>query len=172
MAKKNKGGGKKKKANAELSTGELAAGLTQSARTLRMHLTRNLTEQGLYAGQDSVIVVLARSEGLSPGAIAEALGVRAPTITKTINRLAAQGFVEKRGSGGDGRKAEIYLSDKGRRAVAAIEKAIGRTEDAMLAGFTGKESRTLAKLLARLGDNLKRETATETARADMPVSDL
>jgi DNA-binding MarR family transcriptional regulator len=164
MAKKDKGSGKRK-ASEEDSSGQIAARLSNVARTARTRLTQHLGEHGLYAGQDAVIMELALRDGLSPGEIADALGVRAPTITKTINRLAAQGFVEKRGSTADGRRARIHLTAQGLNTVAAIKGALRNTERAMLDGLTGKEAKTLSKLLKRLDQNLRQaEIGVGTAR--------
>lgn len=161
MGKKDKAKSAKQGEKPEKATdaaGSLAFALTRSARAARTELTRTLSSHGLYAGQDTVITALAEGEAASPGAIAERLGVRAPTITKTINRLAAQGFVEKKSAAGDGRKAEIALTARGRETVEAIARAVAEIETAMLRDFTGKEAKTLAKLLRRAEKNLAQET--------------
>ncbi len=60
---------------------------------MRTVLSRNLLESGLYAGQDGVILALAeegwhdRRRGLPP-----ALGVKAPTMTRTIGRHGGAGL--------------------------------------------------------------------------------
>ncbi|WP_099865476.1 MarR family winged helix-turn-helix transcriptional regulator [Pararhizobium haloflavum] len=156
MAKKDKkADGKKRKDGAAEQDGAFAATLAQTARSVRTRLTLHLTECGLYAGQDSVIMSLAEEDGQSPGMIAERLGVRAPTITKTISRLAAQGFVERRDSSDDGRKAAIFLTGQGQEAVGTIRRAVRLTEQSMLEGLSGKEARNLLKLLRRLDQNLQ-----------------
>lgn len=152
MAKKDKLA-KKKEKGAE-PDGGVAAALVQTARAARTKLTRNLADHGLYAGQDSVILALAEADGRSPGEIAASLNVRAPTVTKTVNRLAAQGFVEKRECAADGRKALIHLTERGREALRSVDAAIRGTEEAMLEGFSGKEAKALAKLLRRAERNL------------------
>lgn len=62
------------------------------ARLTRTALATRLLELGLYAGQDAVMLQLAAEDGLPPGVLAQRLGVRPPTITKTITRLQSQGF--------------------------------------------------------------------------------
>src|SRR5690606_33082524 len=69
--------------------------LHSAARLARTALAARLLAHGFYAGQDQIMLALAREDGQTPGSLAERLGVRPPTITKTINRLQAQGFVEK-----------------------------------------------------------------------------
>lgn len=152
MARKDKAG--HRKAKSPEVNGTLATALAQTARSARTRLTHKLADHGLYAGQDSVILALSQENGRSPGEIAVELGVRAPTVTKTVNRLATQGFVEKRDSVVDGRKALVHLTERGRQALQAIETAVRGTEAAMLDGFSAKEAKALAKLLKRAERNL------------------
>jgi DNA-binding MarR family transcriptional regulator len=98
--------------------------------------------------------VLGRDDGQVLGRLAEATGVRAPTVTKTVNRLAAQGIVEKRASGDDGRLVHVHLTDAGRDRLSGIEQALDATEAAMLGDLSAKEAKVLAKLLRRLQRSL------------------
>ena len=49
--------------------------------------------------------------------LAATLGVQPPTVTKMISRLAAQDYVERRASTGDGRQALVFLTERGRKAI-------------------------------------------------------
>jgi DNA-binding MarR family transcriptional regulator len=163
MAKKDKPEkGKKKRDQETVADGTLSTTLIQTARAMRTLLARDLVDHGLYAGQEMVILSLAEADGKSPGVIAAELGVRAPTITKTVNRLMAQGFVEKRDNGSDGRRTEIALTARGQETLASIRQATAGVEQALLAGLSGKETRQLAKLLKKLEENVS-ETTTPQA---------
>ena len=113
MGKKHKDGKKsksgKKKDHSEYTLADLSPALTQAARSMRTVLTRNLTASGLYAGQDGVILALAASDGLPAGTLAQKLGVKAPTMTRTIGRMEAQGFLERRPDAEDARLTKVYL---------------------------------------------------------------
>lgn len=128
--------------------------LHSAARLARTALAARLLDHGFYAGQDQIMLALAREDGQTPGSLAERLGVRPPTITKTINRLQAQGFVEKRASSSDARQAHIFLTDAGRETIRAIEKSVRKTEKQALKGLDKKDQKTLVKLLARIEANL------------------
>lgn len=130
--------------------------LNQAARLGRTVLATRLLEQNLYAGQDQLILALARQDGQTPSALAAEVGVRPPTITKTISRLLAQGFLTKTDSTQDARQAHIFLTEAGRNAIAGIEKAIKKTEKRALEGFDKKERKALSKALQRLVENLAR----------------
>ncbi len=128
--------------------------LHSAARLARTALAARLLEHGFYAGQDQIMLSLDREDGQTPGALADRLGVRPPTITKTINRLQAQGFLEKRASSHDARQAHIFLTETGRETIRAIEKSVKKTEKQALKGLDKKDQKALFKLLARIEANL------------------
>jgi DNA-binding MarR family transcriptional regulator len=134
--------------------GALLGRLQSAARQSRTALASRLTQNGLYAGQDQVMIALSEADGQTPGNLAARLGVRPPTITKTINRLQAQGFLERRSSEADSRQAHIFLTDSGREAIRAIEKSLRKTEKQALRGLDKKEQKALGKMLSRIEANL------------------
>lgn len=131
--------------------------LHATARLARTTLAARLLNHGFYAGQDQIMLALDHEDGQTPGALAARLGVRPPTITKTINRLQSQGFLDKRASEADARQAHIFLTDSGREAIRAIEKSVRKTEKQALKGLDKKDQKTLVKLLARIEANLTGE---------------
>ncbi|WP_163267535.1 MarR family winged helix-turn-helix transcriptional regulator [Chelativorans alearense] len=138
------------------SKGSIIGRLQAAARLSRTVLAERLLDQGLYAGQDKIMLALSRENGQTPSQLAEKLGVRPPTITKTINRLAAQGFLEKRASEEDARRAHVFLTTNGEQAIRAIEKSVRRTEKQALKTLDKKEQKALQKLLARIEANLSK----------------
>jgi DNA-binding MarR family transcriptional regulator len=131
--------------------------LHSAARLARTALAARLLAHGFYAGQDQIMLALNADDGQTPGNLADRLGVRPPTITKTINRLQAQGFLEKRASNADGRQAHIFLTESGRETIRAIEKSVRKTEKQALKGLDKKDQKALSKLLARIESNLSNE---------------
>lgn len=166
MAKKDKGGSRKKKSGRAGGSPELFAAITQAARSSRSALARRLLSLGLYAGQDGVMLALDALDGQTPSAIAAGLGVRAPTITKTINRLTAQGFVLKKASENDGRLAYVHLTEAGRAAIETIREAVRASEAAAAAGLSGKEIKALVKLLRKVEANLQ-DRVEDTEKASL-----
>jgi DNA-binding MarR family transcriptional regulator len=130
------------------------ARLRSAARLSRTALATRLSGHGFYPGQDQIVLALAEEDGQTPSQLAAKLGVRPPTITKTISRLQVQGFLEKRASDADGRQAQIFLTETGRGAIRDIEKSLRKTEKQALKGLDKKEQKQLAKLLARVEINL------------------
>ncbi len=131
--------------------------LHSAARSARTALAARLLAHGFYAGQDQIMLALKEEDGQTPGKLAGRLGVRPPTITKTINRLQAQGFLEKRPSDADARQAHIHLTELGRGTIRAIEKSVRKTEKQALKGLDKKEQKALFRMLARIEANLSGE---------------
>ena len=139
---------------AKADKGATMSRLHSAARLSRTALAAKLLDHGFYAGQDQIMLSLNQEDGQTPGQLAVRLGVRPPTITKTINRLQVQGFLDKRASETDARQAHIFLTDTGRDAIRAIDKSVRKTEKQALKGLDKKEQKALAKLLARIEANL------------------
>lgn len=146
---------------AKPNRGATMSRLHSAARLARTALASRLLTHGFYAGQDQIMMALEGEDGQTPGQLASRLGVRPPTITKTINRLQAQGFLDKRASDNDGRQAHVFLTETGRDAIRAIEKSVRKTEKQALKGLDKKDQKTLAKLLSRIEANLS-DAAVDT----------
>jgi DNA-binding MarR family transcriptional regulator len=128
--------------------------LHSAARLARTALAARLLSHGFYAGQDQIMLALHNEDGQTPGQLAMRIGVRPPTITKTINRLQSQGFLDKQASDKDARQAHIFLTETGRDAIRNIEKSVRKTEKAALKGLDKRDQKALAKLLAKVEANL------------------
>ena len=137
------------------------ARLHSTARLSRTALAARLLAHGFYAGQDQIMIALDREDGQTPGQLAVRLGVRPPTVTKTVNRLQGPGYVEKRASETDARQANVFLTEEGRGAIRAIEKAVRKTEKQALKGLDKKEQKALLRLLGRIEANLSDTVAPE-----------
>lgn len=145
----------KKKEFDHLPAGELATAVTQAARSLRTALSRSLADIGLYAGQDGVILALAEEDGLTAGQLAARLGVKAPTMTRTVGRMEVQGFLARQDDQGDGRLTKVFLTDQGRSTVEQIERSVAGCCALAAEDFTEKEVRSLLRLLNAMDRNLQ-----------------
>jgi DNA-binding MarR family transcriptional regulator len=128
--------------------------LQSAARLSRTALAAKLNGHGFYAGQDQIMLALSGEDGQTPGQLASRLGVRPPTITKTINRLQVQGVLEKKPSQDDARQAHVFLTEAGKETIRNIEKSVKKVDKQAFKGFDKKEQKTLAKMLARIESNL------------------
>lgn len=145
--------------------------LAQAAHAYRVRAGSRLARIELHSGQESLLKALGDNDGQSMSDLAATLGVQPPTVTKMISRLAAQDYVERRSSIGDGRQALVFLTDRGRQAIAMIDKVWNRIEKDAVAGIDDKDRKRLRKLLRQIERNLGVTRAEEpdlTAEDDEP----
>ncbi|TSJ60544.1 winged helix-turn-helix transcriptional regulator [Starkeya sp. 3C] len=134
--------------------------LQHTARLQRALAARRLQEIGLFPGQESVLKLLADTDGRTMTELAAALKVRPPTASKTVGRLSAQGLLVRRASEGDARLVRVYLTDEGRTRAGAIDDIWDSLEGTMTAGLDGKDRKRLRKLLRKMERNLSTELGT------------
>ena len=104
-----------------------------------------------------MILSLAESDGMTAGGLAQRLGVKAPTMTRTIGRMEAQGFLERKPDAEDARLTKVYLTELGRGSVQAIEMAGSSCDKLATLDFSDKEIRNLVRLLKAIDSNLQAE---------------
>jgi DNA-binding MarR family transcriptional regulator len=147
--------------------------LAQAAHAYRVRAGSRLARIELHSGQESLLKALGENDGQSMSDLAANLGVQPPTVTKMISRLAAQDYVERRSSIGDGRQALVFLTERGRRAIAMIDKVWKRIEKDAVAGIDDKDRKRLRKLLRQIERNLgvaREEEPDLAADEDEPQS--
>jgi DNA-binding MarR family transcriptional regulator len=128
--------------------------LAQAAHAYRVRAGTHLARIALHPGQEGLLKALSDNDGMSMSDLAATLGVQPPTVTKMISRLAAQDYVERRASAGDGRQAQVFLTERGQRTIGAIDKLWKRIEKDALAGIDDKDRKRLRKLLRQVERNL------------------
>ncbi|UXN07057.1 MarR family winged helix-turn-helix transcriptional regulator [Bartonella sp. HY761] len=128
--------------------------LQTTSRFLRTALAQELQKEGLYPGQDNVLLALSLKGELTLGQLAHELDVRPPTITKTILRLANQGFVEKNTSTEDQRQSFVSLTSKGLNIVNRLQTHLNAIEKTALNDVSNDEITILTELLQRIERNL------------------
>ncbi|MER2264383.1 MarR family winged helix-turn-helix transcriptional regulator [Methylobacterium oxalidis] len=143
--------------------------LVQAARLHRSRIGDRLAALDLFAGQEQVVQALAAAGTMTMGDLAATLRVRPPTASKTISRLAALGFVERRAEAGDGRIVRVRLTETGLARAAAIERLWDEVEAELLDGFDNKERRRLRKLLRKAARNLADVTGAAGHEAEAEI---
>lgn len=146
-------------------TTKLLASLQNTARNSRTHMARRLLSTGLYAGQETIMELLAAEDGQTLGQLAAALGVKPPTVTKSITRLQEQEFVERRASETDARQMHVWLTEKGRALLEHMYRAIRDAEDSALDGIRKKDRKHLARILAAIDANLAGRSGEPKAKS-------
>lgn len=79
-----------------------------------------LRAAGLNSLEWRVLATLSDSEPLPVGQLAHEVLAQQPTVTKTLDRLVAQGWVERRTDAADARRARVALTPAGQQHVAPL----------------------------------------------------
>lgn len=143
--------------------------LQRAARLHRSRLAESLDDLGLFPGQEQLLAQLGEAGECTVGDLAEKLNVRPPTVSKSLQRLAAQGLIERNGDEGDGRRTRVRLTAAGETRVRDLEAVLEEVEEELADAFDGKDARRLRKLLRRLARHLA--GAEQTAEDDTEAGD-
>lgn len=135
--------------------------LQRAARLHRARIAEAVGDLGLFPGQEQTLLLLAQGEARTVGDLAEALKVRPPTVSKTLQRLAAQGLVERKEHGSDARKSAASLTPEGARCAKGLAGRMEAVERALVDDLDGKDERRLRKLLKRVSRSLGADGAAE-----------
>ena len=123
-------------------------------RLLRKRFDRKARHLGLTRAQWRVLAQLLRRDGLSQSALAELLDVEPITLTRHVERLEQEGWIERRGDPRDRRLKRVYLAA---RTAPVVEEmlAIGlATREEALAGLNEAQRESLVDSLTAVKANL------------------
>ena len=111
---------------------------------------------GLQAGEFDVLATLRRSgqpHALTPTALYEATMVTSGAMTNRLDRLEKAGLILRGPHPNDRRGIVVQLTEKGLALIDEALTAHVANEHEILAGLTGAELETLARLLGKLIDS-------------------
>lgn len=113
--------------------------------------------RGGFRGRGRLLTLLREHEGINQRELADRLGIRAPSASELIERLVADGLVEKRLNAADRRVWQLFLTEKGARLADVVGRNRREEADALLAVFSPDERVQLAALLEKLALSLAQE---------------
>jgi|SRR5689334_3234441 MarR family transcriptional regulator, transcriptional regulator for hemolysin len=124
--------------------------ISDVARLLRTEFDRRVRRLGITRAQWLVLTRLHRRPGASLSELAEMMEVEKATAGRMIDRLVANGWVERRTARDDRRVKRVYLTDDAERVHKRIWRVAEQTVDSALADLSARESKLLIDLLQRI----------------------
>lgn len=113
------------------------------------------------------VLMLAQQAGWLPmGEVAELAGMKLPTATKVVQRLARDGLLKTRGCRADRRVTEVGLSPAGRRAVTTIRRVASGVYLEAFGRFSASEVASLNALLRKVKEGLSPTRARRRSPRD------
>jgi MarR family transcriptional regulator for hemolysin len=131
--------------------------LNDVARLLRTTYDRRMKALGLTRSQWWVLTHLYRNDGVTQSELAEILEVEKPTLGRLLDRLEANGWVQRKEHSEDRRAKRVFLTDEVAPAMNAMREAAAELRRDALAGLTTLQQSqfvdTLIAVKANLGGN-------------------
>lgn len=123
-------------------------------RFWRSAVDRRLKPLGLSDAKWRTVLHLARGpKNMSQTELASRLSIEAPTLARLLDRLAADGWIERRAAPRDRRVKTVHLLPKASGVVKQIERSMRETQAEILQGISARELHaciaTLRKVHAR-----------------------
>lgn len=124
------------------------------ARRLRNRFDRQVSELSVTRSQWTMIVVVARNPGATQRVIAEALEMSEASAGRLIDRLCADGLLERQERYDDRRARAVYLTKKAEPLLAKLAEIALEGEKTLFRGFSSEELEALSSYLDRIYKNL------------------
>ncbi len=134
--------------------GNIGARIGFISRKSKNYFNQVVSEEGLFAGQHHIIMMLERVGCATVSQIAEEMRTTSATASVSIKRLEKAGFVEKRSSDSDARITKIYLTDKALAVTQRIKAKMDEAEESLTQGLTQEEKYLLSDLLDKVVNNI------------------
>jgi DNA-binding MarR family transcriptional regulator len=131
--------------------------LNTAQRRLQQHLGVLTAEHAAHTtgaaapqpslAQHGLLFCLAEQEGQTMGQLAQTLELAPSALTGLVQRLEAQGWVERRACTQDARASRVWLLPPGRATLPAARQGLAALNQRLTAGFSAEELQTVARWL-------------------------
>lgn len=128
--------------------------LAVTARAVSRDLTQTIEPEGLFGAEWAILALLHRGGPVSQAALATALALEPPAISKALARLESRAWI-RRSLGPTRREHRVALTPEAELHFARWEDAVTIHHARALDGFSLTEIDTLYALLSRLRANLR-----------------
>ena len=121
--------------------------LSDASRGATADLERVLGPEGVPVEFWRVLEVLADESGRPMSALAEALSMKLPSLSKLIDRMVASALVQRAPDPLDQRRVLVYISDLGLARVRQLQGTVRRQRSSLESSLGRDEGRELKRLL-------------------------
>ena len=133
---------------------ELGRKLTTVARQMRNRFDQSIDKIGVTRSQWILVAVVARYPGATQRVIAEKLEISEAAAGRLIDRLCADGYLERRPLEDDRRANSIYITAAAQPQMNALDKLARATEDQAFSGLTEEQLKQFDGMLQHVHANL------------------
>ena len=128
--------------------------LNDVARLMRTTYDRRMKALGLTRSQWWVLTHLYRNDGVTQSELAEILEIEKPTLGRLLDRLEANGWVQRKEHAVDRRAKRVFLTDEVGPAMKAMRAAAAELRRDALSGLTRSQQSQFVDTLIAVKSNL------------------
>jgi len=136
---------------------ELGYAIGESARLWRSRLNERLRPLGLSQARWMVLLHLSRrGDGVMQKALAEWIGIEAPTLVRILDRMTEDGWIERRESTTDRRAKTVHLTPQSNAIIKRIDKIAAQLRKEMLADVDDTDIDACMRVLQQIKQTAER----------------
>jgi DNA-binding MarR family transcriptional regulator len=130
--------------------------LSDISRLARKEFDRRVRDLGLTRAQWLVLAHLARRPGCTQSELAESLQLEKITVSRHAERLAREGWIERRDHAEDGRAYHLYVSKKSEPLIDRLATVADELREEYMEGLPRGRRDALMHDLLHIKSNLLR----------------
>jgi len=116
--------------------------LANVSRLVGSRMRMKLEDIGLHHAQGMILFHLWRQDGTAQNVLAQALHIKPPTATNTLQRMERDGWIQRRRDAADQRIVRVYLTERA-KALREEARASFRELDRELTAVLSKNERNI-----------------------------
>ena len=138
--------------------------LGELSRLVRAYADRQAARYGITRAHWAVLAKVERSEGMKQSELAELMEMQPITLTRLIDKLCDNGWIERRGDETDRRVNRLYLKKAARPLLGKLAGLRSELTATALEGISPQDAHRLLSQLEAIKDNVR--NAIQTAEQE------
>ncbi|TLM98559.1 MarR family transcriptional regulator [bacterium] len=123
-------------------------------RNMISYMARKMEPLGIGAGQYPYLFSLYVEDGQSQQCLSDRMLVDKAATVRSVNKLEAAGYVERRPDQQDKRSFRVFLTENGRTVRPQLEAIVEEVQEILLDNMSREEKDVLKRLLPRMAGNI------------------
>ena len=133
--------------------------LGELQRLVRAYADRQASRYGITRAQWAVLAKVERFEGMKQTELAEQMEMQPITLTRLIDRLCDNGWIERRSDDSDRRVNRLYLRKAARPLLAKLTSLKSELTATALEGISASDANRLLAQLEAIKENVRNAIA-------------
>jgi len=139
--------------------------LAELQRLTRVYADKEAARYGITRAQWAVLAKVERNEGMKQTELAEQMEMQPITLTRLIDKLCDNGWIERRGDENDRRVNRLYLKKAARPLLAKLAGLRSELTATALEGINPADAHRLLTQLEAIKENVRYAIQNHVAEA-------